>query len=41
MEDNRPSAIESLRRAADGCGVSARVLKAKGSQVAGRQVNAL
>ncbi len=41
MEDNRPSAIEGLRRAADGHGVSARVLKVKGSRVARRQVNAL
>lgn len=41
MEDNRPITIESLRRAADRRGVSARVLKAKGSQVARRQVKVL
>lgn len=41
MEDNRPSAIESLRRAADGHGVSARVLKAKGLQAAGQRVKVL
>lgn len=41
MEDNRPSAIESLRRAADGCGAPARVLKTKGARVAERRVKAL
>lgn len=41
MEDNRPSAIESLRRAADGYGTPACVLKAKGSRVAERRVKVL